>query len=94
LTPRSLIAAVRAAGAQLEADGESIRIKPAGVISPELRAALANAKPRVLEILRGATQTQEACVECGSRTWTVALDGACYNCITGLTACRRSGAAI
>jgi hypothetical protein len=99
LTPRAIIAAVRAAGAQLEPDGESIRIRPAGVVSPELRAALANAKPRVLEILRGSAPRQESCGECGSRAWAISLvdeEGGrtCIDCLSGRTALRRSGAAV
>jgi hypothetical protein len=34
------------------------------------------------------------CTECGSRTWTVALDGVCYDCVVGLTQLRRGGAAV
>lgn len=86
----ALLAEVEAAGLTVQADALGrLVVAPKGKLPPELRARLVIAKPEILMLLQ-----RTPCIECGSRLWTVALDGVCHDCITGLTQLRRNGAAI
>lgn len=84
-----LLAEVERAGLTVEAGDGCLLVAPRNRLSPELRARLAAAKPQLLELLR-----RDPCGECGSRTWRVALDGVCHDCLVGLTQLRRGGAAV
>lgn len=90
MNARALIDAAHDAGVELEADGENIRIRPAGVLPPALREELAASKPAVLALLRGtpARSVADACGVCGATDWIVSLifdDGtrACSRCLLG-----------
>jgi hypothetical protein len=98
MTPAAIIATARQLGVSLVPDGSNIRIRPAGKLPPDVRAALVAQKPALLAVLRG-TPAPDACSECGSTSWTVSLvdeslNRTCHDCLTGRTALRRSGASI
>jgi hypothetical protein len=96
VTPEAIIATARELGVTLLPDGPNIRIRPAGRLPPNVRAALAEQKPALLAILLSAA---EACTECLSTTWVAALVNdvgapTCADCLTGRTALRRAGVAL
>jgi hypothetical protein len=96
LTPAAILAAAREAGVTLTPDGDSIRIRPAGKLTDDLRAALLAAKPEILELLNapreiihGRLEPSPPCDACGATNQTVMVigaDGGRY-CRT----CRRTG---
>jgi hypothetical protein len=53
VTANDLLAELRAAGVELKADGDRILVRPAGALTPELRASIQRLKPVVLALLAG-----------------------------------------
>jgi hypothetical protein len=80
VTPAAILAAARAAGVTLTPDGESIRIRPAGKLPPDVRAALVAAKPLVLallneppDIIHGHLEPAPPCDGCGATDLVVMI---------------------
>ena len=61
MTPHALIAACRAAGVELEPDGDLILLDPPGKLPDDLRTAVKAAKPLVLRLLRARAGRCSAC---------------------------------
>ncbi len=86
----SLLAEVEAAGLELEAAPTGqLMVGPKEKVTPEIRARLKANKTALLMLLQ-----RQPCTVCRSRSWRLALDGVCYDCLTGLTQMRRNGAAL
>jgi hypothetical protein len=89
LTVEALIAAAQEAGVELVADGDHLRIRPAGILPPELKAELSAEKRAVLAALRDRPSASP-CNQCGSTTWVVSLvvaggERVCSSCALGRT---------
>ena len=103
MTAAAIVSAIRAAGVRLAVEGDRIRLSPPGVVPADLRTKLRDAKPQVMALLAheaadadAAIQVEDACVECGSTSWSVSLvdeelNRTCIACLTGRTQLRRAG---
>ena len=52
MSPEAVLDHARAEGLILRPDGDTLRVRPSGLLTPELRAVLMAHKPALLELLR------------------------------------------
>lgn len=99
MTPAEIIAAVRATGVALTAEGTSLVLKPAGRLEPALRAAVVAQKQAIVALLtEQLADIAPSCDVCGAQATVmlVGTDGSrqCASCCSGATQLRRAGVPI
>lgn len=87
MTPEGILEELKMSGAHVEAVGDKLRCRaPVGVLTPELRQAMAEHKPALLRLLSSPAAdapSELPCPVCGASEWRDTPDGGrwCMPCV-------------